>query len=113
MGQKRRSTRFHLACEAWFGWEEPCAKRREGTGITRDIARSGVFVESVAIPPTSTPLQVIVTLTGRTAGKRRARIAGIGVVRHVQFDNSGPIGFGASVAFHTETPTEEEESPDA
>ena len=107
VGEKRRCTRFRLHGEARFAWEDPQGERREGTGLIRDMARTGAYIESKTIPPASTPLRVVVTLTSSSPDGMHARLSGIGIVRHVQFEGNCPVGFGASVAFHTEAATEE------
>jgi hypothetical protein len=68
------------------------------------VSKVGVFIETQSSPPVAAPLRVVVTLGGEGSGDMRARLCGMGEVRHVFTGTPADGGgFGAWVAFHTET----------
>jgi hypothetical protein len=104
--ERRRSTRFTLPGKAWFEWESIDGGSHEGEGITRNVSKSGTFIETQSTPPVAAPLRVIVTLSRAGKEELQARLCGIGEVRHVSTGAPGRMGFGAWVVFHTEAPAE-------
>lgn len=106
--ERRHCTRFDLRGKAWFEWESTDGEKQEAQGVTRNVGRAGTFIEAVVVPPIDSPVKVIITLAGCTNDEMRARLRGLGNVRHVC--RSGPNrGFGVSIMFHTEAPEEPDE----
>ena len=58
---RRQSSRLKLLGKALFQWESGDG-RHEAEGITRNVSKSGTFIETQSQPPLRTSLRVIVTL---------------------------------------------------
>lgn len=99
---RRRSQRFLLRVEAWFEWQSASGQWRKGLGLTRNMGREGMFVETEMVPPMVSQLKVVVTLAGGPEDEIQARLCGMGGVRHVQREGGVANGFGAWVHFRTE-----------
>jgi hypothetical protein len=104
--ERRRSARFKLPGKAWFEWDAIDGRRHEGEGVTRNVSKSGTFIETLGPPPVAVTLRVIVTLGRAGKEEMQARLCGVGEVRHVNANASDRMGFGAWVVFHTEAPAE-------
>src|SRR6516165_6010864 len=102
-GRERRcATRFTLRGNAWFEWEACDGRRCEGEGSTRNVSKSGTFIETQSTLPVAAPLRVVVTIGGEGSRHMQARLCGTGEVRHVcSGATENGAGFGAWVVFHT------------
>ena len=101
-GDRRRSTRFPIRGAAWFQWQTVEGHWREGGGITRDMGKAGTFIETALLPPVSSQLKVVVTLSMGQKDALQVRLCGSGDVRHIQQSLNACGGYGAWVMFHTE-----------
>ena len=76
----------------------------DGIGITRDIGKGGVFIESDSIPPVGSPLKLTVTLPSESSRNMILQLGGAGYVRHIRQEPSQTTGFGASAVFDVDVP---------
>jgi hypothetical protein len=100
--ERRKNTRYQLRGTAWFQWETAGGERREGVGVTRDISKAGLFIETTELPLLGARVKVVVTIAGGTKDDLQVRLCGAGDVRHVQRDEKPASGFGAWAVLHTE-----------
>jgi len=100
--------RYLIAAAARFEWQDSNSNWQEAIGITRDIGRAGLFIETETIPLIGSLLQVRVTLLALEKGGVTLLLSGVGQVRHHQHRPGGGDGFGASVVWHLNTPEREE-----
>jgi len=96
--------RYPIISAATFEWQDASGRRHEAMGITRDIGRAGLFIETETVPLIGSLLQVRVTLPAPEKGAVALRLGGVGQVRHHQHWPGGGDGFGASVVWHLNTP---------
>jgi hypothetical protein len=101
---RRRSTRYLIPALTSFRWETRDGHWDSAIGTTRDIATSGLFVESESIPPVDSVLQLIVTLPERSKFGTTIRLRGTAIVCHVQQEPCQTSGFGVVAVFHPESP---------
>jgi hypothetical protein len=101
----RQTVRYPITGMVQFKWQAVDGQSYHGIGLTRDIGRGGVFIESDSIPPIGSILIVTVTLPAEPMTTVTLQLAGAGVVRNVRQDSSQTIGFRASAVFHLEVPT--------
>jgi hypothetical protein len=106
---KRKAVRYLISGTVQFQWLAANGEWEEAVGITRDIGKSGLFVETDSVPPVSSPLKLIVLLPAGWNKNTVLRLGGNGYVRHVRQEPSQPSGFGASAVFHVEVPTYKEQ----
>jgi hypothetical protein len=103
-GDRRACSRFKLRGEAWFRWETAHGEQGSGEGTTREIGKSGAFIETAKAPPVAAQVRLVVTLRSRLNEDMSVCLCGAGCVRHVRSDDGVVVGFGAEVPFHTEAP---------
>jgi hypothetical protein len=101
---KRRTIRYSITGAVRFEWKAVDGQRYEGIGITRDIGKGGVFIESDSIPSVGSPLKLTVTLPSEWTPNVTLQLSGSGTVCHVRQGHRQPSGFGASAVFHVEVP---------
>jgi len=100
--ERRRGVRYRISGMVWFQWQAPDGQRYEAIGITHDIGKAGLFVESASIPPVASHLNLVVALPGQENSRITLRLVGEGQVCHVGQGTSEPDGFGASSVLHVE-----------
>jgi hypothetical protein len=101
---KRHIIRYSITGAVWFEWQAADGQWYDGIGITRDIGKGGVFIESDSIPPVGSPLKLTVTLPSESNPHATLQLGGMGSVRHVRREPHPTNGFGVSVNFHVEAP---------
>lgn len=104
-GDRRQSVRYRMAGAVQFQWQAKDGQWHDAMGITRDIGKSGVFIESASIPPVASTVRLIVTLPAESKSDVALQLGGAGLVRNVRQESCQAIGFGASAVFHVEVPT--------
>jgi len=103
--ERRCDARYDLKGRALFQWRRPRNREvQQGEGVTRNVSRSGAFIESAAVPPVGAELKVTVELSGGQGTPFQTRLSGRGTVRRIERNHRQPNGFGAWVAFSTERP---------
>jgi len=107
---RRKTPRYPIAAAARFERQDASGRWQEAIGITRDIGRAGLFVETEALPPVASLLRFTVTLPAAENGAVTLRLGGVGQVRHCQRGPGGGTGFGASVVWHLNPPKPEEQA---
>jgi hypothetical protein len=101
---KRKDIRHSITGIVQFQWRSADGQWHDALGMTRDIGRGGVFIESDSIPPVGSPLKLTVTLPSASNPQITLQLGGMGSVRHVRQESLQKIGFGASAVFHVEVP---------
>jgi hypothetical protein len=100
-GERRQSARFEIEGVARFRWKTADGNWHEGSGVTRNISRAGVFIACPTGPPVASQLHVVVTLAADWTNEVELRLCGFGDVRHRRNDAVAG-GVGVSVIFRTE-----------
>jgi hypothetical protein len=106
---RRRSARYPVAGAVWFQWKEADGAQHAGSGVTHDIGKAGVFVESESLPPLATTIRLDVGLALDWSPNAMVRLRGVGDVRHLRSKACARSGYGAAVVFHIETSATEED----
>lgn len=101
---RRKAARYPIIAMAKFQRKDASGQWQEVSGISRDIGRVGLFIETEIIPPVAAHLQIRVVLPPQRAGGMTLHLSGVGRVRHHQRRPRGGSGFGASVVWHLTTP---------
>ena len=101
---KRKTVRYLISGTVQFQWLAVNGEWEECVGVTRDIGKSGLFVETESVPPVSSPLKLTVSLPAGWNKDIVLRLGGTGYVRHIWQEPSRPSGFGAAAVFHVEVP---------
>lgn len=101
---KRKTVRHSITGTVEFQWQAVDGRWHDGIGITRDIGKGGVFIESDSIPPVGSPLKLTVTLPSESSRNIILQLGGTGSVRHVRREPYPTNGFGVSANFHVEVP---------
>jgi hypothetical protein len=102
--ERRKSTRHLLTGRVWFQWRTVDGNWYDGVGTTRDIGKTGVFVQCESIPPVASTLKLIVVLPTGWETDTTVCLSGLGHVRHVPQEPRQKSGFGASAVFQKEVP---------
>ena len=101
---KRRIFRYSITGAVQFQWRAADGQWYDDVGITHDIGKGGVFIESDSIPPVGSPLKLTVTLPSESTPNVTLQLSGSGTVCHVRQGRTQPSGFGASAIFHVDVP---------
>ena len=101
---KRKSVRFPITGTVRFEWQTADGQWYEGIGITDNIGKGGVFIESDSIPEVGSPLKLTAVLPSQSKPNISVQLGGTGYVCHVRREEYPTIGFGASAVFHLEVP---------
>jgi hypothetical protein len=101
---RRKTIRFPIIGAVQFQWQARDGQWHNDIGITRDIGKGGVFIESDSIPPVGSPLTLTATLPSESNPNIILQLGGTGSVRHVLLEPKQTSGFGASTIFHVEVP---------
>jgi len=102
--ERRKSARYAITGEVQFKWQARDGRWYDAFGVTRNIGKGGVFIESDSIPPIASVLKLIVTLPAESKSDVTLQLGGVGFVCHVRQEPSQTKGFGASAVFRTEVP---------
>ena len=98
------SARYLITGMVQFRWQAVDGQWYDGIGLTRDIGKGGVFIESDSIPPVASTVTLQVTLPAQSPPNITLQLEGMGSVRHVQRDPYPTSGFGVAAIFHVEVP---------
>ena len=101
---KRKSARHLITGMVQFKWQAVDGQWYEGIGITSDIGKSGVFIESDSIPSVRSPIKLTVTLPSQSTPNVTLQLSGSGTVCYVRQEPSQRSGFGAAAIFHVDVP---------
>ena len=101
---RRKSARYLIAGRICFQWQAADANWCEARGITTNIGKSGVFIESNSVPPVASLLKLSALLPTGWATATTLCLTGSGQVCHVRQAPSQTQGFGASAVFHVQAP---------
>jgi PilZ domain len=101
---RRRATRYLIPAAISFRWETRDGHWDSAIGITRDIATSGLFVESESVPPVDAVIKLSVFLPARPKFDTTFQLKGTARIRHVQQEPCQTSGFGVVAVFHPDTP---------
>ena len=102
---KRKAIRHWITGVVQFQWRSADGQWHDALGMTRDIGKAGLFVESESVPPFSSALTLIVSLPAGWNKDIVPRLGGTGYVRHIRQEPSQPSAFGAAAVPHVEMPT--------
>lgn len=102
----QRAKRFEIAARVAYWWSPTKGVVQSGTGVTRNIANSGVLIAASECPDAGSPIQVSIFIP-RIGGKGYGmKLHGEGVVVRVESatmpPDLRPTGFAASVQFYPE-----------
>ena len=104
----RKARRYPLSAPVRFMWAPREGKPQTGRGVTRDINIAGVYVQTDALPPVGSRIQMELVLPRLGDTGPGMQLAGEGVVlRSEPCSDTGvaasPGGFAASIQFYPET----------
>jgi len=102
--ERRKSVRHSVTGAVHFQWRGRDGHSYDGTGVTRDIGKGGLFIESDSIPPIASMLKIVVTLPAKSQADPTLQFSGIGFVCRLKPEPCPMSGFGVSAVFHTELP---------
>lgn len=102
---RRRSARYPIVGAVSFRWRGVNGRWCEATGLTRDIGKTGVFVECESLPPASSFLELAITLPTLWERHSNLCLRGAGIVRYLRLDINSWRGYGASIVLHVEPRT--------
>jgi hypothetical protein len=101
---RRKTLRYLITGAVRFEWQAVDGQWYKDIGITHDIGKGGVFIESDSIPQVGSPLKLTVTLPSASKPNTTLQLGGDGDVRHIRQEPSQTTGFGASAVFDVEVP---------
>ena len=101
---KRKSERHLIAGAVQFKWQAADGCWYEGIGITQNIGKGGVFIESDSTPPVAANVTLTVTLPAQSQPQITLQLGGTGSVRHVRRQQYPTNGFGVAADFRVEMP---------
>jgi hypothetical protein len=106
---RRNSLRYLITGAVWFEWQAADGEWHHAIGITRNIGKAGLFIESESTPPVGSTLRLSVALPTRWSSDTTVRLGGSGHVCHIRRGPPQPDGFGASSVFHVGAPSPKQE----
>jgi hypothetical protein len=95
----RQATRYLLSCPAQYWWVSADGLPQNSTGITRDLATSGVFVRSEQCPPIGAQVELSIALPNCEDTGFGMRLRGVGKVLRVEQEKEICTG-GFAVLVH-------------
>ncbi len=101
---QRKSARYLITGMVQFRWQAVDGQWYDGIGLTRDIGKNGVFIESDSIPPVGSPLTLIAILPSESKPEVTLQLSASGHVRHVRREQYPTNGFGVAADFHVGFP---------
>jgi hypothetical protein len=102
--ERRKSVRYPIAGAVSMHWKTAEGSWREAGGMTRNIGKSGVFVECEGAPPVGSRLKLVITLPTQLREYGSVCLCGVGEVRHRRRDTAQTSGFGARAQFQLDLP---------
>ena len=104
----RKAKRYPLNAPAQFIWALREGKPQTGQGVTRDINTAGVYVQTDALPPVGSRIQMEIVLPKLGDTGPGLKLAGEGVVLRREPSSATGVaasrgGFAASIQFYPET----------
>lgn len=102
-GDRRTSERYPISGLVEFQWQATDKQWHDAIGVTRDMGKDGLFVESESIPPVASVLKLIVTLPAEPKAHVVLQLGGVGVARNVRHGAFQKRGFGALATFPAKT----------
>jgi hypothetical protein len=109
---RRKSVRYPITGLVQFQWRASDGRWHDGIGITRDIGKGGVFIESDSVPPIASTIKVIVTLPAESKSNVILQLSGVGYICNLRQESCQTIGFGVSAVFRTAVPKSTETTKD-
>ena len=102
---KRSIIRYSITGIVQFEWQAVDNQWYDGIGITLDIGKGGVFIESDSIPPVGSPLKLTLTLTSESTPNLNSQTYWL-LALFATYDQepSQLRGFGTSAVFHVDAP---------
>jgi hypothetical protein len=91
--ERRRDVRYELRGPVVFQWRRGKRELQEGEGLTRNVSRSGTFIESSKVPPLGAQLTVTAELSDGQEAAVQMRLRGTGTVRRIERSSRQPTGF--------------------
>ena len=106
----RKARRYPLSAPALFMWAPREGKPQTGQGVTRDINTAGVYVQTDAVPPVGSRIQMEIVLPKLGDPGPGMHLSGEGIVLRSELSSAGGAaasagGFAASVQFYPEATT--------
>lgn len=104
---RRKSARYLIKGGVWFTWRAADGERCNAVGITRDIGRGGLLIESKAAPPIGSMLKLIAEVPVERTPTATLQLSGVGFVCYVNQTTSQRNSFGVTAVFHADVPISE------
>ena len=101
---RRKTVRYLIIGTVRFEWQAVDGEWYDALGMTHNIGRAGLFVESESVPSVGSPLKLTVTLPSESTPNMTLQLSGSGTVCHILQEQCQPSGFGASAVFHVDVP---------
>ena len=106
----RKAKRYPLTAPAQFMWASREGKPQTGQGVTRDINTTGVYVQTDALPPVGSRVQMEIVLPKLADTGPGMHLAGEGIVLRSEHSSAmgaaaSAGGFAASMQFYPEATT--------
>ena len=102
--ERRQDVRYPIVGAVSIQWKASDGKWREVSGMTRNIGKSGVFVECEGPPPVGSRLKLVITLPTQVRDYGSVYLCGVGAVCHLRRGPPHPGGFGARAQFQLNVP---------
>lgn len=99
---RRSSIRYLISGAARFQWQASDGQWHDAIGITQNIGKTGLFIESESLPPVASLLNLVVTLPIQWDSDITIRVGGTGRVCHVRQGPSQAEGLGARAVLRVE-----------
>src|SRR5664279_1827305 len=93
--ERRKNVRYPIAGAVSMHWRTAEGPWREAGGTTRNIGKSGVFVECEDSPPVGSRLELVITLPTQLREYGPVCLCGVGEVRHLRWEASQTFGLAA------------------
>src|SRR5271165_3404151 len=102
--ERRQGVRYPIVGAVSIQWKASDGKWREASGMTRNIGKSGVFVECEGLPLVGSRLKLVITLPTQVRDYGSVCLCGVGAVCHLRRGPPPPGGFGARAQFQLSLP---------
>ncbi len=96
--ERRKAARFLLRVPVIFKWNDERGQSHEGTGFSRDVSTSGIFVMTDIRTPFGVAIELDVLLPPLQDSGTSLRLSAAGIVLRVT-DAEGPRGFASTSDF--------------
>lgn len=103
----RKNTRYRLSAPALFYWATQNGPPQSGEGTTRDIDKTGAYINAQQLPPVGALVQMDITLPNMAGHGPGVHLTGEGVVLRVEpheakVASALESGFAVSMQFYVE-----------